>query len=97
MEKTTQEVVIGANLTEQTGKTLSEIRKLSESTASQIQQASSKLEEKSSEMASLTFEMQGLQEISKVAQQALDITAAQVEKLKIVSMELEETFKKYKV
>lgn len=97
MEKTTQEVVIGANLTEQTGKTLSEIRKLSESTASQIQQASSKLEEKSSEMASLTFEMQGLQEISKVAQQALDITAAQVEKLKLVSMELEETFKKYKV
>ncbi len=97
MEKTTQEVVIGANLTEQTGKTLSEIRKLSESTASQIQQASSKLEEKSSEMASLTFEMQGLQEISKVAQQALDITAAQVEKLKLVSVELEETFKKYKV
>ncbi len=97
MEKTTQEVVIGANLTEQTGKTLSEIRKLSESTASQIQEASSKLEEKSSQMASLTFEMQGLQEISKVAQQALDITAAQVEKLKLVSMELEETFKKYKV
>lgn len=97
MEITTQEVVSGSKLTEQAGVALNEISKSSTQTSEQITLASEKLEEKSSEMAQITFEMQGLQEISKIAQQALDIQATQVEKLKLISVEFEETFKKYKV
>ena len=97
MEKTTQEVVIGAQLTEQAGAALNEINNLSKNTAEQIMAASSKLEEKSSEMANVTVEMQGLQTISKEAQQAVNVTTAQVESLKKISEELEDTFKQYKV
>ncbi len=97
MEKTTQEVVIGAQLTEQAGAALNNINTLSKNTAEQIMAASTKLEEKSSEMASVTFEMQGLQKIAQNAQQAVDVTTTQVEALKQVSEQLEEAFKQYKV
>lgn len=97
MEKTTQEVVLGAQLTEQAGEALNHINTLSKNTAEQIMAASTKLEEKSSEMAGVTVEMQGLQKVSKNAEQALDVTTTQVEALKKVSEQLEEAFKQYKV
>ncbi len=97
MEKTTQEVVFGAQLTEQAGVSLTEISSLSKTTADQILAASSKLEEKSAEMAQVTVDMQGLQTISKEAQAATNITTSQVESLKGISETLEETFQKFKV
>jgi RNase adaptor protein for sRNA GlmZ degradation len=59
--------------------------------------ASSKLEQKSAEMAAVTVEMQGLQNISQEAQKAVNTTTAQVEALKKISEDLEGTFKQYKV
>ncbi len=97
MEKTTQEVVLGAQLTQQAGIVLNDINASSKNTAEQIQSASSRLEEKSTEMAHVTVEMQGLQAISKEAQEAVKTTTTQVESLKKISEELEKTFKQYKV
>lgn len=97
MERTTQEVVNGAQLTEQAGVALKEINELSKNTAEQIMAASSKLEQKSAEMAAVTVEMQGLQKISQEAQTAVNTTTAQVEALKRISEDLEGTFKQYKV
>jgi twitching motility protein PilJ len=97
MERTTQEVVNGAQLTEQAGVALKEINDLSKNTAEQIMAASSKLEQKSAEMAAVTVEMQGLQKISQEAQKAVNTTTAQVEALKKISEDLEGTFKQYKV
>lgn len=97
MERTTQEVVNGAQLTEQAGVALKAINELSKNSAEQIKAASSKLEEKSSAMAAVTFEMQGLQKISQEAQKAVTATTAQVEALKSISEDLEDTFKQYKV
>jgi twitching motility protein PilJ len=97
MERTTQEVVNGAQLTEQAGVALKEINELSKNTADQISEASSKLEQKSAEMAAVTVEMQGLQNISQEAQKAVNTTTAQVEALKKISEDLEGTFKQYKV
>jgi twitching motility protein PilJ len=97
MERTTQEVVNGAQLTEQAGISLKAINDLSKNTAEQFKAASSKLEEKSTEMAAVTFEMQNLQMISQEAQKAVNTTTAQVESLKKISEDLEDTFKQYKV
>lgn len=97
MEKTTQEVVNGAQLTEQAGVALKAINELSKNTAEQIMSASAKLEQKSAEMAAVTFEMQGLQQISQESQNAVNITTTQVEALKKISENLEDTFKQYKV
>jgi twitching motility protein PilJ len=97
MERTTQEVVNGAQLTEQAGVALKEINELSKNTAEQIMAASSKLEQKSAEMAAVTVEMQKLQKVSQEAQKAVNATTAQVEALKKISEDLEGTFKQYKV
>lgn len=97
MEKTTQEVVLGSKLTELAGVALKEITQLSKSTADNISIASTKLEDKSSEMATITINMQDLQKTSQSSQNAVNVTTSQVEALKKISETLEHTFNKFKV
>lgn len=97
MEKTTQEVVLGSQLTEKAGVALKEIHTLSKSTSEQIQSASTKLEEKSTDMAKLTIAMQDLQKISDASKQAINITTTEVEALKTISVELEDTVGRFKI
>lgn len=97
MEKTTQEVVIGAKLTEEAGKSLQEINNLSKTTSEQIRGVSEKLEEKSQEMAQATFEMRELQKVSDESKEAVNTTSIQVEALRDISDELKITVERFKV
>lgn len=97
MEKTTQEVVQGAKLTDTTGSALKEIDELSQFVMEQVENVAKLLEEKSSEMASISLDMQKLQEVSKETTDIVNLTATQVETLKQISDDLKGTTEGYKV
>lgn len=97
MEKTTQEVVAGAQLTDKAGNALKEIEKLANTVAERVADAADKLEEKSSEMANVSLEMQKLQEITEDSSNIIKLAADQVESLKQISQKLENSVSSYKV
>jgi twitching motility protein PilJ len=97
MEKTTQEVVEGAKLTDSAGQALKKIEELSELAANRVMEASSKLEEKSAEMANMSLEMQELQNVTEQSQQIVKDTAEQVESLKTISEEMNASVHGYQV
>jgi len=97
MEKTTHEVVAGAHLTDQAGQALQSINGLSIFVAEQVGRASSKLEDKSDEMAAISLEMRSLQDITQETSRIVTETASQVEGLKAISDELSKTVRGYRV
>lgn len=97
MEKTTQEVVAGAKLTEEAGISLQEINDLSRNTSEQIRGVSEKLEEESQQMANVTFDMKNLQKVSDESKEAVNTTSVQVEALRDISQELKVTVERFKV
>lgn len=97
MEKTTQEVVLGAKLTEEAGKSLQEINTLSKTTSEQIRGVSEQLEVRSQEMAEITFEMKELQKVSDESKEAVSDTSIQVEALRDISDELKVTIERFKI
>ena len=97
MEKTTQEVVNGAKLTDDAGKTLKEIKFLSEDVANKIEETSLKIEEKSADMANISLEMKELQLETEKTADIVKLTSEQVDRLKIISEELENSVHGFKV
>ncbi len=97
MEKTTQEVVNGANLTDRAGQALKTIDEMSEYVAVQVDMASNKLEIKSTEMATVSLELSNLQKLNQQSADYIKQTAEQVEKLKMISNELKDYVKEYRV
>lgn len=97
MEKTTQEVVIGAKLTDQAGKALKEIKILSEEVAKRINETSQKIEEKSADMTNISLEMKTLQNETEKTADIVKLTSEQVDRLKIISEELENSVHGFKV
>lgn len=97
MEKTTQEVVTGAKLANKAGKALQEIKIISEDVASKIDITSQKIEEKSQDMANISIEMKNLQSETEKTSDIIKLTSHQVDKLKRISEELENTVHGYKV
>lgn len=97
MEKTTQEVVIGARLTDQAGKALKEIKILSEDVAKKIEETSQKIEEKSSDMTNISLEMKQLQIQTEKTAEIVKISSEQVVRLKVISEELENSVHGFKV
>lgn len=97
MEKTTQEVVIGARLTDEAGKALDEIKELSQEVADKIEKASQKIEERSSDMANISLEMKNLQDETEKTADIVRLTSEQVDRLKTISEELENSVHGFKV
>jgi len=97
MEKTTQEVVIGARLTDTLGSSLKQIEEYSDFVAEQVSNASSNIENKSIEMATIALEIQKVKEISNDTMEAVKSATEQTEKLKSVATEILDTVKSYKV
>lgn len=97
MEKTTQEVVVGAKLTDQAGKALQEIKILSEAVANKIEETSQKIEEKSSDMTNISLEMKDLQDETQKTADIVRLTTEQVDRLKTISDELENSVHGFKV
>lgn len=97
MEKTTQEVVIGARLTDQAGKALKEIKILSEDVAKKIEETSQKIEAKSEDMTNISLEMKELQNQTEKTADIVKLTSEQVDRLKIISEELENSVHGFKV
>lgn len=97
MEKTTQEVVIGARLTDTLGSSLKQIEEYSDFVAEQVSNASSNIENKSIEMATIALEIQKVKEISNDTMKAVKSATEQTEKLKSVATEILDTVKSYKV
>ena len=97
MEKTTQEVVAGAQLTDKAGDALKEIEKLAQSVAERVADAAAKLEQKSVEMANFAIEMKGLQVITEESSSTINLAANQAESLKAISQKLDDSVNIYKV
>lgn len=97
MEKTTQEVVVGARLTDEAGKALDEIKELSQEVADKIEKASQKIEERSSDMANISLEMKNLQDETEKTADIVRLTSEQVDRLKTISEELENSVHGFKV
>lgn len=97
MEKTTQEVVIGARLTDEAGKALKEIKVLSEDVAVKIEETSQKIEEKSSDMTNISLEMKELQTETEKTADIVKLTSDQVDRLKTISEELENSVHGFRV
>lgn len=97
MEKTTQEVVVGAKLTDEAGKALTEIKELSQDVANKIEDASQKIEEKSTDMANISLEMKDLQDETEKTADIVRLTSEQVDRLKTISEELENSVHGFKV
>lgn len=97
MEKTTQEVVFGARLTDQAGKALKAIKVLSEDVAKKIDETSQKIEEKSSDMTNISLEMKQLQNETEKTTDIVKLTSEQVDRLKTISEELENSVHGFKV
>ena len=97
MEKTTQEVVIGAQLTDKAGDALKEIEKLADSVANRVADAADQLSQKSSDMATVAIEMKDLQVITENSGNIIKLAASQVEALKVISEKLELSVNSYKV
>lgn len=97
MEKTTQEVVMGARLTDEAGKALKEIKVLSEDVAIKIEETSQKIEEKSSDMTNISLEMKELQTETEKTADIVKLTSDQVDRLKTISEELENSVHGFRV
>lgn len=97
MEKTTQEVVIGAKLTDEAGKALKEIKGLSEAVAVKIEETSQKIEAKSLDMTNISLEMKELQIETEKTADIVKLTSEQVDRLKTISEELENSVHGFKV
>lgn len=97
MEKTTQEVVVGAKLTDEAGKALTEIKELSQDVANKIEDASQKIQEKSTDMANISLEMKDLQDETEKTADIVRLTSEQVDRLKTISEELENSVHGFKV
>lgn len=97
MEKTTQEVVVGAKLTDEAGKALNEIKELSQDVANKIEDASQKIEERSTDMANISLEMKDLQDETEKTADIVRLTSEQVDRLKTISEELENSVHGFKV
>lgn len=95
MEKTTQEVVYGAQLTDKAGSSLQEIGKFARSVAERVQGVSEQLESKSSEMAEFALEMQSLQKITNKSSEVIELSAQQVENLKTIANKMDSHINKY--
>lgn len=97
MEKTTQEVVTGARLTDEAGKALKEIKVLSEDVAVKIEETSQKIEAKSLDMTNISLEMKELQIETEKTADIVKLTSEQVDRLKTISEELENSVHGFKV
>lgn len=97
MEKTTQEVVEGTKLTDNAGQALAKIETLSTNLAHRVAEASSKLEEKSSDMTKISLHMKELQNTTEKSKEIVQTTAQQMDDLKNISVELTNTVKNYKI
>lgn len=97
MERTTQEVVEGAKLTQEAGEALRQIGELSISVAEQVQEAANKLEEKSSEMALVSLGMEDLRKISAQTVESSVSSQKEVASLQDVAGEINETVGHFKV
>jgi twitching motility protein PilJ len=97
MEKTTQEVVIGAKLTDEAGKALEQIKNFSQEVAVKIEETSQKIEEKNLDMTNISLEMKELQIETEKTEDIVKLTSEQVNKLKTISEELENSVHGFKV
>lgn len=97
MEITTQEVVEGTKLNDSAGKALRSIEDLSQKVADRVIEASQKLEEKSTEMTSISLSMKELQVVTEHNTEIVKSTVEEVEALNQVSRELEGSIHGFKV
>lgn len=97
MEITTQQVVEGTKLTSHAGDALKKIEEISQRVGESISKASKKMEEKSLEIANISLAMSDLQSTTEKSKEIVKITAAQVESLKNISKDLNDTVKDYRV
>jgi twitching motility protein PilJ len=97
MERTTQEVVEGAKLNDSAGQALKRIEELSQKVANRVIDASQKLEEKSLEMTTVSLSMKEVQGVSERSSTIVKATVDEVESLKQVSKELENSVHGFKV
>lgn len=97
MERTTQEIVEGAKMSQEAGDALKEIGRLAEEVATQVEDASSKLEEKSAEMALVSLSMDELRKISEKTKKATEISSERAEDLQSIAGNIAQTVARYKV
>ena len=97
MEKTTQEVVQGAKLTDSVGVALREIEQLAQLVAEQVTISATIMEEKSIEMANVALEIQKVKDKSmENLEIARDVTN-QNDNLKHITADLKNSISQYKV
>lgn len=97
MEKTTQEVVQGAKLTDSVGVALREIEQLAQLVAEQVTTSANIMEEKSIEMANVALEIQKVKDKSmENLEIARDVTN-QNDNLKHITADLKNSISQYKV
>lgn len=97
MEKTTQEVVQGAKLTDSVGVALREIEQLAQLVAEQVTTSANIMEEKSIEMAKVALEIQKVKDKSmENLEIARDVTN-QNDNLKHITADLKNSISQYKV
>lgn len=97
MERTTQEVVEGAKLTNEAGEALKQIGELSIQVAEQVQEAANKLEEKSGEMALVSLGMEDLRKISEQTVESSASSQKEVASLQEVAGDIGNTVNRFKV
>lgn len=97
MERTTQEVVEGAKLTQEAGEALKQIGELSIQVAAQVEEAANKLEEKSGEMALVSFSMGELRKISEQTVSSSLSSKEQVNSLQEVATDINNAIGNFKV
>lgn len=96
MEKTTQEIVEGARMSQEAGKALEEIGRLAVDVAQQVEEASMKLEEKSAEMAMVSLSMDELRKISEKTTDSTQVYNERAEELQLIANSISKIVGKYK-
>lgn len=96
MERTTQEIVEGARMSQEAGKALEEIGRLAVDVAQQVEEASMKLEEKSAEMAMVSLSMDELRKISEKTTDSTQVYNERAEELQLIANSISKIVGKYK-
>lgn len=97
MEKTTQEVVEGTNLSDKAGKILNNIANESEKLAKQISDVASQIEEKSSQMVDISLKVRKLQESNNENTEKVQASVEKIQEMHKNSGNLNNVISKYVV
>lgn len=97
MERTTQEIVEGAKMSQEAGKALEEIGLLAQEVAQQVEEASLKLEEKSAEMAMVSLSMEELRKVSEKTKETTAVSTERADELQTIAGAISTTVAKYRI